>query len=66
MKTICVLGANSKEGLENMINEYFYSENYVITDDNRIYNRKTMKYLDGYIVQERKLRWSFRRIEKEN
>lgn len=64
MKTKCVLSTNSKEDLEKMINQYFYSENYIITEDNRVYNRKTEKYLDNFIIQEKKSRWSFRRIEE--
>ena len=64
MKTKCVLATNSKEDLQKMINEYFYSENYIITEDNRVYNRKTEKYLDDFIIQEKKSRWSFRRIEE--
>lgn len=64
MKTKCVLSTNNKEDLEKMINQYFYSENYIITDDNRVYNRKTEKYLDDFIIQEKKSRWSFRRIEE--
>lgn len=53
---------NGKSDLEKMINEYFYSENYIITEDNRIYNKKLDKYLTKYIVQEKKGRWQFRRI----
>lgn len=64
MKTKCVLSTNNKEDLEKMINQYFYSENYIITEDNRVYNRKTEKYLDDFIIQEKKSRWSFRRIEE--
>ena len=64
MKTKCVLSTTSKEDLEKMINEYFYSENYIITEDNRVYNRKTEKYLDDFIIPEKKSRWSFRRIEE--
>lgn len=64
MKTKCVFSTGSKEDLERMINQYFYSENYIITEDNRVYNRKTEKYLDGFIIQEKKSRWSFRRIEE--
>lgn len=62
MKTIMRFTAGSKADLEKMINEYFYSENYVITDDNRVYNSKLDKYLVDYIIQEKKSRWSFRKI----
>ena len=62
MKTSCICSTATKADLEKMINEYFYSENYVITDDNRVYNNKLNKHLDGYIIQEKKSRWSFRKI----
>lgn len=62
MKTVMRFSAGSKADLEKMINEYFCSENYVITDDNRVYNSKLEKYLDDYIIQEKKSRWSFGKI----
>ena len=62
MKTSCICSTATKADLEKMINEYFYSENYVTTDDNRVYNNKLNKHLDGYIIQEKKSRWSFRKI----
>lgn len=62
MKTVIRFSAGSKADLEKIINEYFCSENYVITDDNRVYNSKLEKYLDDYIIQKKKSRWSFRKI----
>lgn len=56
MKTVMRFSTGSKADLEKMINDYFYSENYVITDDNRVYNSKLDKYLDDYIIQEKKSR----------
>lgn len=46
----CVFSAGSKEDLTIMINEYYYSKNYIITEDNRIYNTVKGKYLDGMKV----------------
>lgn len=67
MKTSCICSAPTKADLEKQINNYFLSENYVITDDNRVYNTKTEKYWssDSVIVVERKGRWQFRRIESK-
>ena len=65
MRTSCICSAPTKEDLQRAINKYFLSENYIITDDNRVYNTKTEKYwnADAAIVVERKGRWQFRRVE---
>lgn len=63
MKTYCICSAPTKTDLEKLINKYFCSTNYVITDDNKLYNTKMEKYFDRYIIQEKKSRWSFRGIE---
>ena len=67
MKTSCICSAPTKADLEKLINNYFLSENYVITDDNRVYNTKTEKYWssDAAIVVEKKGQWQFRRIESK-
>lgn len=54
--------AGSKEDLEKMINEYFYSTNFRITDDGKIYNIKNQKFLDGYRVIQKRGRWRFEHI----
>ncbi len=67
MKTSCICSAPTKADLEKQINAYFLSENYVITDDNRVYNTKTEKYWNpnSAIVVEKNGRWQFRRIESK-
>ena len=51
--------ATTKEELRKGINQYFYSEYYVITDDNEVYNTKTGKTLTGYRVIFKRNRWRF-------
>ena len=63
MKTYCICSAPTKSDLEKLINKYFCSTNYVITDDNKLYNTKMEKCFDRYIIQEKKSRWQFRGIE---
>ena len=65
MKTYCICSAPTKEELQTMINRYFYSKNYVITDDNKVYNTKLEKYYpeDDAIIVVKKGRWQFRGIE---
>lgn len=50
-KLIC--SAGNKEDLQKMINEYFFSQNYIITDNNRVYNTKLEKYIDNTVEIKR-------------
>lgn len=59
----CVFSAGSKEDLTAMINEYYYSKNYIITEDNRIYNTSKEKYIDNMKVVCKRNRW---RVERED
>lgn len=56
-----ICSAGTKEDLEQMINEYFYSCNYQINDDGTIYNKLKNSILDGYKVIEKRGRWRFER-----
>lgn len=51
--------AGSKEDLERMINDHFYSNNYKITDDGKIYNKSRDIVLDGFKVVQKRGRWRF-------
>lgn len=57
-----IASAGSKEALQKCINEYYYSKNYVITEDNKVYNTKLDKYLDSVIVKQQRGRWRFENI----
>jgi hypothetical protein len=54
-----ICSAGSKADLEQMINEYYYSTNYKITDNNEIYNMKKDIMLDNVIVEVKRNRWRF-------
>lgn len=60
----CVFSAGSKEDLAAMINEYFYSKNYIITEDNRIYNTVKENYMDTLKVVFKRNRWRVERTEE--
>lgn len=60
----CVFSAGSKEDLAAMINEYFYSKNYIITEDNRIYNAVKENYMDTLKVVFKRNRWRVERTEE--
>lgn len=51
MKTKTIMSTGTREDLVKMINEYYYSKNYIITEDNRIYNTKTEKFMDDLSVK---------------
>ena len=57
-----VFSAGSKEDLTAMINEYYYSTNYIITDDNRIYNTSKKNYIDTLKVVFKRNRWKVERV----
>lgn len=59
----CVFSAGSKEDLAAMINEYYYSKNYIITEDNRIYNTVKENYMDTLKVVFKRNRWRVERVE---
>lgn len=39
-----IASAGTKEDLEKMINEYYFSTNYIITENNDVYNTKKRMY----------------------
>ena len=61
-----IASAGSKEQLEAMINKYFYSENYIITDDMKIFNKLKNKYSDSHKVVVKKNRWRFEHCNLQN
>ena len=59
IKSDLVCSTGSKEDLEKMINQYFYSTNYIITESNEVYNKLKEKTLDNFIVTVKRGRWRF-------
>jgi len=57
-----IASAATKANLEKLINEYYLSNSYVVTEDNRIYNTKRENYLDGARVVVKRNRWRFERV----
>ena len=52
MSTTKIASSPTKERLQKLINEFYYSQNYIITDDNKVYNTKLQKY-KGEVRQEK-------------
>ena len=57
-----IASAGTKEDLEKMINEYYFSTNYIITENNDVYNTKKECTLDTVKVEVKKNRWRFVRV----
>jgi hypothetical protein len=45
--------STTKENLLKLINEYYYSTNYIITDNNEVVNTKLNKVL-GFVKENKK------------
>jgi len=63
--TNLIASAPTKEKLEDMINRFFYSEYWIITEDNRLYNTKLNRYGDNFLIVNKKGRWRFERKEEQ-
>lgn len=57
-----IASAGTKEELGKMINEYYFSTNYIITENNEIYNTKKECVLDSVKVEFKRNRWKFVRV----
>lgn len=57
-----IASAGTKEDLEKMINEYYFSTNYIITENNDVYNTKKECTLDSVKVENKRNRWRFIRV----
>lgn len=51
--------AGSKENIQKIVNDYFYSKNYIVDDNNNIINTQTGKHLDNFKIEFKKGRWIF-------
>ena len=64
-KTGIIASSPSKDRLQKMINEYFYSTAWVIMDDLRLFNSKLNKFCENFFVENKRGRWYFKaKIEK--
>lgn len=67
MKSKLLASAPTKENLEILINKFYLSKNYIITEDNKLYNSKfnedrNKKINDGVRVRFYRNRWRFEMI----
>ena len=62
-RVILICSAPTKDNLVKMINEFYCSENYVITEDNKVYNTKLDKFIDNGIIEFKRNRYCYRIIK---
>ena len=55
--------APTRGELEQVINDYFYSKDWSITDDFRVYNASMNRYHAGYVVKQKQGRWRLEEAE---
>lgn len=51
--------AGSKENIQKIVNQYFYTNNYIINDNNNIIHLQTGECLDNFKIELKKGRWIF-------
>ena len=51
--------SGSKENIQKLVNQYFYTNNYIIDDNNNIIHSQTGKCLDNFKIECKKGRWIF-------
>ena len=56
---LLICSAGTREALETMINEFYYSDSYRIQDDGTVFNAKKNAVLDSTMVEQRRGRWRF-------
>jgi hypothetical protein len=59
-KTGIIASSPSKDRLQKMINEYFYSTAWVILEDLRLFNNKQKRFCTKYLVENKRGRYYFK------
>ena len=58
MKTLFA-SAGSKNKLQKMIDDFYYSENWIIDEEHNLFNTKLNKFANGVKVENKGNRWKF-------
>ena len=62
-RVILICSSPTKDNLVKLINEFYCSENYVITEDNKVYNTKLDRFIDNGIIEFKRNRYYYRIIK---
>ena len=58
MKTL-LASAGSKNKLQKMINDFYFSDSWIIDAENKLFNTKQNKFASGVRVENKGKRWRF-------
>ena len=58
-----IASAPSKEELQKLVNEFYCSTNWIIQDDNSLFNTKLNRSTDSVIVRFFRGRWRFETVK---
>ena len=59
-KVTLICSAPTKDNLVKLINEFYRSENYIITEDNKVYNTYLNMFIDNGIIEFKNNRYYYR------
>ena len=62
-KGMLICSSPTKEKLLILINEFYRSKHYIITDDNKVYNTKLDRFIDNGIIEFKRNRYYYRIIK---
>lgn len=51
--------AGNKKNLQKMINDFYFSDNWIIDEENKIFNTEQNKFASGVKVENKGKRWRF-------
>ena len=62
-KGILICSAPTKDNLIKLINEFYRSKHYIITDDNKVYNTYLNMFIDNGIIEFKNNKYYYRIIK---
>ena len=62
-RVILICSSPTKEKLLILINEFYRSKHYIITDDNKVYNTKLDRFIDNGIIEFKNNKYYYRIIK---
>ena len=62
-RAILICSSPTKDNLIKLINEFYRSENYIITNDNKVYNTYLNMFIDNGIIEFKNNKYYYRIIK---